>query len=210
MARLLLLFILPACGLSISGKVVATSEARSPREVRVAALRTESRSSKVVVSASVAKADFMQLGADLTAAVGGGADWLHFSVQDGRMVPKISFGSPVVASLRPHFPDTVFDVKLGVIEPEHRVAEFVKAGADIISVHPEATLQLAAVLHAIHSAGCAPGVILNPATSLATVEVRCDPSPPPRAHRSRLLSHVPSSSPRPHRSTCCLWSTWWW
>lgn len=118
----------------------------------------------------MAKANFLNLGADLSAAVDAGAEWLHFSIQDGRMVPKISFGAPVVASCRPLFPNTVFDVKLGCIEPEHRIGDFVKAGADIISVHPEATLQLGAVIHMIESAGCAPGVVLNPATPLSAVE----------------------------------------
>ncbi len=124
----------------------------------------------IVIAPSVAKADFYHLGHDLNAAVDAGAQWLHFSVQDGRMVPKVSFGSPVIAALRPHFPDTVFDVKLGCIEPMDRVSEFAKAGADIISVHPEATLQLPAVLHAIAEAGCAPGVVLNPGTPLAAIE----------------------------------------
>jgi len=110
------------------------------------------------------------LGEDLSAAVAGGAPWLHFSVQDGRMVPKISFGSPVIKSLRKRLPNTVFDVKLGVIEPEHRVAEFIDAGADILSVHPEATLQLPAVLNAIEEAGCAPGVVVNPGTQLSSIE----------------------------------------
>jgi ribulose-phosphate 3-epimerase len=125
---------------------------------------------RVIVSPSVAKANFLTLGEDLASAVSGGAEWLHFSVQDGRMVPKISFGAPVVASCRDAFPGTVFDVKLGCIEPEHRVADFVKAGADIISVHPEATVQLGAVINMIDKAECAPGVVLNPGTSIASVE----------------------------------------
>ena len=125
------------------------------------------------------------------------------------MVPKISLGSPIIKACRPHFQNTVFDVKLGVIEPEHRIAEFVKAGADVISVHPEvsttrdardnhprsqseiaesaqerassgaasppfpcplqSTLQLTAVLDEIAKAGCAPGVVLNPATPISSV-----------------------------------------
>jgi len=111
-----------------------------------------------IVSPSVAKADFLNLGADLRAAVDGGAEWLHFSVQDGRMVPKISFGSPIVAACRKEFPDTVFDVKLGIIEPERRISDFAKAGADVISVHPESTLQLGAVINMILESGCSAGV----------------------------------------------------
>jgi ribulose-phosphate 3-epimerase len=125
---------------------------------------------RVIVSPSVAKADILNLGSDLEAAVKGGAEWLHFSIQDGRMVPKISFGAPLVAACRNKFPDTVFDVKLGCIEPEHRIDDFVKAGADILSVHPEATLQLGAVINKIDKAGVAPGVVLNPGTSVTAVE----------------------------------------
>jgi pentose-5-phosphate-3-epimerase len=134
------------------------------------ALRPLGTSDRIIVSPSVAKADFLNLGADLQAAVDGGAEWLHFSVQDGRMVPKISFGAPVVASCRKAFPNTIFDVKLGCIEPEARVDDFIKAGADILSVHPEATLQLGAVIHKIDAAGVAAGVVLNPGTSISAVE----------------------------------------
>lgn len=137
---------------------------------RVDSLRAARKEGRVVVSPAVAKADFFCLGQELQDVVDAGAEWLHFSVQDGRMVPKISFGAPVISSLRGHFPDTVFDVKLGVVEPEHRVAEFVKAGADIVSVHPEATLQLPAVLYLITSAGCAAGVVLNPGTPVSAIE----------------------------------------
>ena len=108
---------------------------------RAARVASMAKCREVVISPSVAKADFFNLGSELSACVDGGAEWLHFSVQDGRMVPKLSFGSPVVASLRHHFPDTIFDVKLGCVDPENRVDEFLKAGADIISIHPESTLQ---------------------------------------------------------------------
>jgi len=86
------------------------------------------------------------------------------------MVPKISFGAPLVAACREAFLNTVFDVKLGCIEPEHRIPDFVKAGADILTVHPESTLQLGAVINMIDKAGVAPGVILNPATPISAVE----------------------------------------
>jgi ribulose-phosphate 3-epimerase len=126
--------------------------------------------SQVIISPSVAKANWLRLGEDLSSAIEGGAEWLHFSVQDGRMVPKISLGSPLVKACREAFPNTVLDVKLGCIEPEHRIEEFVKAGANVLSVHPESTLQLAAVLQKISDAGTAAGVVLNPGTSVSTVE----------------------------------------
>ena len=86
------------------------------------------------------------------------------------MVPKISFGAPVIAVCRQEFPETVFDVKLGVVEPERRIADFIKAGADIISVHPEATMQLGAAINMIQDGGRAAGVVLNPATGVCAVE----------------------------------------
>jgi ribulose-phosphate 3-epimerase len=127
-------------------------------------------SQRIIIAPSVAKANFLNLGSDLSAAVDGGAEWLHFSIQDGRMIPKISFGAPLVAACREAFPNSVFDVKLGCIEPEARLNDFLKAGADIISVHPESTLQLGAVINKISDGGAAPGVVLNPGTSVATVE----------------------------------------
>ena len=123
-----------------------------------------------IVAPSVAKADFLKLEQELQGCVDAGCEWLHWSVQDGRMVPKISFGSPVIKCARGRFPDTVFDVKLGVVEPERRVDEFVEAGADALSVHPESTTQLAAVLQMIRDRGVAAGVVLNPATPVAAVE----------------------------------------
>lgn len=73
-------------------------------------------------------------------------------------------GGEVVAGLRRRLPETIFDVRLSVAEPEHRVEEFVAAGADVISVHPEATTRLAAVLDYIRRGGCAAGLVLNPET----------------------------------------------
>lgn len=138
--------------------------------VRADALVPLGSPDRIIVSPSVAKANFLNLGHDLESAVAGGAEWLHFSVQDGRMAPKISFGALVVAACRDAYPNTVFDVKLGCIEPEARVNDFIKAGADIISVHPEATVQLGAVINMIAAAGVAPGVVLNPGTSISAVE----------------------------------------
>jgi ribulose-phosphate 3-epimerase len=86
------------------------------------------------------------------------------------MVPKISFGAALISSCREKFPDIIFDVKLGCIKPEYKIKDFCDAGADIITVHPESTLQLAAVINMIDKEGVAPGVILNPGTSVSIVE----------------------------------------
>lgn len=125
---------------------------------------------KIIISPSVAKANQLALGNDLKQAVDGGAEWLHFSIQDGRMCPKISFGPPVVSACRDAFPNTVLDVKLTCIEPELRVADFTKIGADIISFHPEATLQPGAVVDRIIAGGSSAGVVLNPGTPVSMVE----------------------------------------
>lgn len=129
---------------------------------------------RVIVSPSVAEANYLRLGEDLDAVVRAGAEWLHFPVQDGRMVPHITIGPAVIADCRKAFPNTIFDVKLSCIEPEHLIDEFVKAGADIISVHPEATSQVGAVIDKIQQAGCTPGIILNPGTSVSSVEYVLD------------------------------------
>ena len=150
-------------------------ESDEPVNQRVERLRTDTQElDSVIVAPSVSKADFWNLGAEVLSAVHAGADWLHFSVQDGRMVPRISFGSPIIKSVRKRLPDVVFDVKLGVVEPEHRIDEFVRAGADIISIHPESTLHLAACIHKILKSGCAAGVVLNPGTSPSAIEYLLD------------------------------------
>ena len=122
-----------------------------------------------IVAPSVAKADFLALGSELEACTAAGCQWLHCSVQDGVFVPKVSFGAPIVSAARKACPDTVIDVKLGCIDPENRIAEFAAAGADAISFHPEATKQPMAVAHKIKDAGVAPGIVLNPATAVASV-----------------------------------------
>mmetsp|Transcript_7992 Transcript_7992/g.23834 ORF Transcript_7992/g.23834 Transcript_7992/m.23834 type:complete len:258 (+) Transcript_7992:201-974(+) len=127
-----------------------------------------------IVAPSVAKADFHTFGQELQACVDAGCEWLHWSVQDGHFCPKISFGAPLIAAERDHFPETVFDVKLTIDQPERHVASFAKAGADILSVHPEATKQLGAVLQMIKDHGLHAGVVLNPATPVAAVEEMID------------------------------------
>ena len=91
--------------------------------------------------------------------------------QDGVFVPKTSFGAPVVAALRKTVSeDVILDVKLSTTSPENRIKEFVAAGADIISVHPESTNHLPAVINNIVDSGCAAGVVLNPSTPVSVLE----------------------------------------
>jgi hypothetical protein len=101
----------------------------SSRTTLVNTLRAPRASGKLVVSPSVTKCDLLNLGRECAAVVDGGAEWLHFSVQDGRFTSKLTVGSPIVSALRAALPDTVFDVKLGVLEPERRVPEVLSRGA---------------------------------------------------------------------------------
>lgn len=118
----------------------------------------------VMVAPSILAGDFANLGqtvADLEAA---GADWIHVDVMDGRFVPNLTIGPPVVAALR-SYAKIPFDVHLMVAEPERSIEQYVQAGADMITVHAEATSHLQRTLAAIREAGVKAGVALNPATA---------------------------------------------
>jgi ribulose-phosphate 3-epimerase len=126
----------------------------------------------VKISPSILSADFSKLGEEVENVLEAGADWVHVDVMDGRFVPNITIGPLVVDALRKKLPDALLDCHLMIVEPEQRVEDFAKAGADIISIHCEAasTIHLHRTINQIKQAGCAAGVVLNPGTPLSTIE----------------------------------------
>ncbi|MFI5059342.1 MAG: ribulose-phosphate 3-epimerase [Candidatus Acidiferrales bacterium] len=126
--------------------------------------------SVIELAPSVLAANFAHLGADARAAIEAGGTLLHVDVMDGHFVPNITFGPPVVASLRKALPGVPLDCHLMIENPDKFIPAFAEAGADWISVHQEACIHLDRTLHLIASVGCRPGVVLNPATPVYTVE----------------------------------------
>ena len=118
---------------------------------------------------SILSADFLRLGEQIAEAEAAGADFIHVDVMDGRFVPNISVGLPVVEAVRSATKLPV-DVHLMIVEPDRWVERFAHAGADLISVHVEADPHLHRTLHAIEQAGAQPSVTLNPATPLVMLE----------------------------------------
>lgn len=133
---------------------------------------TQTQSRKpIVVSPSILSADFSRLGDEVRAVDAAGADWIHVDVMDGRFVPNITIGPLIVKALRP-VTEKPLDVHLMIVEPEKYVADFAKAGADIISVHAEhnASPHLHRTLCQIRELGKQSGVVLNPSTPLDLIE----------------------------------------
>jgi ribulose-phosphate 3-epimerase len=129
----------------------------------------------IVVSPSILSADFSRLGDEVRAVDQAGADWIHVDVMDGRFVPNITIGPLIVEALRP-VTQKPLDVHLMIVEPERYVADFARAGADIISVHAESssTTHLHRTLGQIKELGKQAGVVLNPGSSLDQIEYVLD------------------------------------
>ena len=124
---------------------------------------------KVRIAPSILSADFARLGEEVRAMTEAGADYLHVDVMDGHFVPNITIGPAVVKALRPHSP-LPFDVHLMISPVDAYVRDFADAGADIITVHPEAGPHLNRTIQLIKSFGKRAGVSLNPATPVELID----------------------------------------
>ncbi|MBS0351909.1 MAG: ribulose-phosphate 3-epimerase [Proteobacteria bacterium] len=124
----------------------------------------------IKISASILSANFAKLGEEIEKAVSAGADWIHFDVMDHHFVPNLSFGSVICQSLRQAGITAPIDVHLMVDNPEDYIEPFAKAGANLLTFHPETAKDIPKCLKHIHAHGMQSGMAVNPDKSLCMVE----------------------------------------